>query len=302
MNYETFKETVKRTIEQKVGSAYKVSIHQTMKTNTVLDGLTILKQDENITPSIYLNNYYSQHIAGRAFEDIANEIVGIYLRNKNALSFKPEAFMNFELVKDKIIYKLINTDKNTELLKDIPNLQFHDLSIVFYYLVEMNDREIGSILIHNNHMEIWNTDVVKLKSLADINTPRLLPCSLKTMSEVLKDIMSQETNIPDDFEFEDLLPCSSDSMMYVLTNTKGINGAAALLYPDILNDFSKIHGSFFILPSSLHEVLLVYGKHGATKENLIEMVKDVNHTNVAAEDFLSDNVYYFDAETELISM
>ncbi len=306
MNYETFKETVKRTIEQKLGLTYKVSIHQAMKTNTVLDGLTILKEDENISPSIYLNSYYSQMIAGRAIQDIVDEIFDIYLKSRNTLSFKPEDFMDFELVKGKIIYKLINTDKNTELLKDIPSLQFHDLSIVFYYLVEMNDREIGSILIHNNHMEIWNTDVIELKRLADINTPSLLPYSLKSMNSVMEEILTQEFELSESDHglFNDVIsnPHNEAESMYVLTNTKGINGAAVLFYSQVLEQFSKSHGSFFILPSSIHEVLLVPVNSGVSKENLTDMVIDVNRTQLAPEEILSDNVYFFDADTHLISM
>ncbi len=306
MNYEEFKETVKRTIEQKLGLTYKVSIHQALKTNTVLDGLTILKQDENISPSIYLNSYYSQMTAGRAIQDIVDEIFDIYLKSRNTLSFKPEDFMYFDLVKDKIIYKLINTDKNFRLLKEVPHLQFHDLSIVFYYIVEISDSEIGNILINNNQMNIWNTDVVKLKNLADINTPRLLPYSLKSMNSVMEEILTQEFELSESDHglFNDVIsnPHDEAESMYVLTNTKGINGASVLFYSKILEQFSKGHGSFFILPSSIHEVLLVPANSGVSKENLIDMVIDVNRTQLAPEEILSDNVYFFDADTHLISM
>jgi hypothetical protein len=87
--------------------------------------------------------------------------------------------------------------------------------------------------------------------------------------------------------------------MYVLSNDRGINGASTLLYPNVLYDFaSSIRMNFYILPSSIHECILVPDTGKLSKAALKEMVKDVNDSHVSADEVLSNEVYYYDLATD----
>ena len=83
-------------------------------------------------------------------------------------------------------------------------------------------------------------------------------------------------------------------------NSHKLNGASAILYPNTLKGLYNKIGSFYILPSSIHEVICVPDKN-ANLEVLKSTVKDANKTVVSQEEKLSDNVYYFNGEELSVS-
>ena len=117
------------------------------------------------------------------------------------------------------------------------------------------------------------------------------------MNEVMKE-MFREDDMPAemaDMMFEEMPPTQQ---MYVISNSKKVNGAASMLYVDELFELSKKIGtSLYILPSSVHEVIAVSTEMG-NPETLSEMVREVNDTQVSEEEQLSDHVYFFNADTK----
>ena len=84
--------------------------------------------------------------------------------------------------------------------------------------------------------------------------------------------------------------------MYVLSNQEKLYGAACMLYPEVLSAFGEICGrDFYVLPSSIHEVLLVFAEEGKEKE-LKEIVTDMNRNHVAPEEVLSDSIYHYNTK------
>ena len=80
-----------------------------------------------------------------------------------------------------------------------------------------------------------------------------------------------------------------------------MNGAACMFYPGVLEDFGKKLGrDFYLLPSSVHEVILVPADETVSKEALWEIVTDINRTQVAEEEILADSVYYYDRKKDRI--
>lgn len=91
--------------------------------------------------------------------------------------------------------------------------------------------------------------------------------------------------------------------MYVATNVNGVNGASVMLYDDLLKNFAnKIGKNLFILPSSTHELILVPDTGFMNAKDIKSMVMDVNETQVAADEILSNNVYYFSLDTGSITL
>ena len=91
--------------------------------------------------------------------------------------------------------------------------------------------------------------------------------------------------------------------MYILTNQKGINGASCLLYPDVMNKLSEeFQSDFYVFPSSIHELILVPTHDNKSNNEYSNMVREINATQVAREEVLSDHVYYYSRVNGLVMM
>ena len=137
MEFTNFTTLVREEVERRTGDNYRVRINDVRKNNgVVLRGLTVMQDDSNISPTIYLNNYYEDYANGRAtFVNVVNDVMDTYHRNKVNQSVDMRCFLNYESVKHCVVYKLVNTEKNKELLADIPHMEFLDLSIVFQCMI-----------------------------------------------------------------------------------------------------------------------------------------------------------------------
>ena len=287
-----------------------VMVHKVTKNNNlVLTGISIRSREVNIAPTIYMDDYYNDYKNGRPVMDIIAEIENIYNTYKLEHNFDVNSITDFNHVQGKICYKLVNKDKNKELLLDAPYIQFHDLAIVFYVVVSEDSDRTGTITVRNNLMEmLGNPDINELYRIAKNNTQKRYKGSVFNMIEIMGEIISHnvdniEPNIVDDFfemnfTYEDnMIP------MFVATNNKKINGAGVILYEGLLKTFAeKIGCDFYILPSSVHEVIFVPANGDMDARYLIQMVREVNATQVAPDEVLSDNVYMYHADEDFVEM
>lgn len=298
MEFANFTTLVREEVERRTGDNYRVRLNDVRKNNgIVLRGLTVMQDDSNISPTIYLNNYYEEYINGRAtLVNVVNDVMDTYNRNKVNQSVDMRYFLNYESVKQSVVYKLINTEKNKELLEDIPHIEFLDLSIVFQCMIAQEELGTASILIHNVHLKLWDVSVEKLYQAAKENTQRLQEYEIKTMADVLCEIMEAEN--PEEFNDEDYRSELSDSVpMYVLSNKSRVEGAACMLYPNLIRDFADAIGSsFYIIPSSIHELLLLPTGYDEESGEIKSMIREINDTQVSTEEILSYSLYFYDRE------
>lgn len=307
MKFHTFIFQILQKMQDEMEGEAKVSIQDICKNNgVVLTGLTFSQQSVNISPTIYLEDFFEEFKEGKSMEKIVEEIKEIYYNSKLDRDINMDFFTEYKNARGRIVYKLINYDKNRELLKEIPHREYLDLAIVYYYLVDMKEFANATILIHNKHLEYWNVNEEDLYQRAKENTPKLLKANFCGMLEVLKELTEEDflcTGTGEDgevFDTEFLLEAHSgkdETGMYVLSNFSRLYGAAAILYEGIMDSCSRqLGGSFYILPSSVHEVILVSDDGQVTREKLGQMVKEVNATQVEIQEQLSDYVYYYNAE------
>lgn len=298
MEFTSFTNILREEMEKKVGEHARVKLQEVMKNNGVkLCGMTVMRQDSNISPTIYLNNYYQAYERDEiTLHEAVEDIWYHYRKNQSDKSVDICFFMNYEMVKKRIVYKLVNTERNRELLQDVPHISFHDLSIVFQCLVSEEMFGNATILIHNAHLKLWGVDVQELYRQASLNTPRLYPYDIKNMKEVILEMIrleeGEEAVVKQREELKQNVP------MYVLSNRMKIQGAACLLYEDILKDFAMvIQEDIYILPSSIHEVILLPRTEADNPLLLKEMVKEINETQVEVEEVLSNSVYLYERKT-----
>ncbi|MDE6052868.1 MAG: hypothetical protein K2G55_03710 [Lachnospiraceae bacterium] len=197
-------------------------------------------------------------------------------------------YLEYKNFKDRIIYKLINTEKYTELLEDLPHMEFLDLSIVFHCLISQKETESETLLVHNIHLKLWDVTVEELFKAAKENTPKLLPYELKSMAEVIC-----EDNPEEELDAEN----AENAPMYVLSNTIRVAGATCMLYTNLIRDIAELLGSsFYIIPSSVHEVLILPSADTSENEEIKVMIREINDTQMQSEEILSYSLYRYDKE------
>ncbi len=299
MNYEEFKNLVTDHILEYLPDSYAdadVSINSVIKNNSVhLDGLTIKEPESNICPNIYLNQYFEQHANGRDFEDIMHELASVRMRSCENPFPDVSNLTCLEKVKGRIHAKLVNKTRNEEYLKDKPYTPVADLAVIYY--IEMGKSEYGnaSVVITENLLKIYGISVSELHHIA-LENMHGKKAQFMTMAEVLKDLMP---GAGDDFDN------TEEPMMYVLTNDEKLNGAAMLLDNSTMDRIAKKIGmSYFILPSSIHETILVPASitENNSLESMVEMVVEINSSQVAPDEILSDHVYRYDYSTHTLEI
>ncbi len=306
MKIKEFALKVQDAVVKKLGEDYQVKIQEVQKNNDIiLEGLMIISEKNNISPTIYLNPFWEAYEKGIPFSVVINRILQIYAEDTPKGSVDMSFFRDFTKVKDRICYRLVSKERNKELLKKIPFVEYLDFAICFYYAYQGEILGNGSILIHNTHLELWKTTKEELFELAKNNTPRVFPCECNAMEIVVKEMMVQQKEQglemmleeSEQQEFFNMMP------MQILSNQSRVQGAACILYPNILKQLAKKEGkNLFIIPSSIHEVILLPDSGQEDAKQLQRMVAEVNATQVEPEEILSNNLYYYNRLLEQITI
>lgn len=283
------KETLNLSDEQ-------VQIQSVLKNNgQKKNGLIVRTSDGNAAPTIYLHDSFHEFLAGKTVEKIVEEIVAIIKTHQSKYINIP---MSYEEAKSSLYAQVINTSANRELLKTVPHRKIADGELTVIARVSVYiDGDKGSYIVKNELLENWamTKDEVIDQAIANTNA---IQASFKGMAEMLRETMGIEI---DDEMISSLFP-SEDEKMYVLTNTDKVFGASMLLNKDLLASIKERLGDYYIIPSSIHEVIIVPESAGVDLECLEQMVHDVNMSEVAPEDILSDRVFQFNTKTNRLEI
>lgn len=324
MNFTSFTQLILKSLQEELGGDYTVLSGIVNKNNGVRrTGITIKREGQNAFPTIYIDCYYREDMTEREILLIAEELLENFAAAELEERVDLSGFAEFESAKEKIAYKIISAEKNKKLLREIPHKAVHNLAIVYFYTVqEAPFYGNAVVLINNLHMRQWKTDPEELFQIAYSNTPKLFPWVIDSMEEIMRGILAQDLsrereennraacgekeNVQEGWEDELMGQIASEFAagrvpMYVLTNRQKTNGAACMLYPNVLKEFGeKLGRDFYLLPSSVHEVILVPDGESVSKEALWEIVTDINRTQVAQEEILADSVYFYNRKKDRI--
>ena len=298
MEYKEFVEYIKMNAGYIAGEGGNITINHVIKNNGCeMDGLVIMEKGKDIAPTIYLDSFYELYTNGENIKNIIRQIEVIYEQNKNNVTFDVNILKHFDTIKDKIVYKVVNYRSNEKLLEQVPHKRILDLAVVFYFLLDNEYGRSSTALIYNNNLKNWNVTIDDVYKAALKNTPDLLHSKISSMAALFEKC---GVNVDgEEVDLKDYVP----SDMYVLTNESKLNGAACILYENVLYDFAqKLGADLYILPSSVHEVILLPKLSMFEKDELVNMVKEVNTEGVAADEVLSDHVYEYNRTERLITM
>jgi hypothetical protein len=306
ISYEEFKDVIAEDIKDFLPEKFMdsdVHIHTIQKNNETLDGLTVTSPDSNIAPTIYLNSYYESYQDGEDLSDILQNIADLRMKHEVEQSMDVTKITDFAQAKEHIVPMIIGAEGNAELLSQRPHGSMEDLAVI--YGVELGSDENGSarVPISNQILETWGISQTELHDIAVSNLESLSPSTFKSMHEVMAEMMLpqliEECNGDREMAeamLDSMIP--QDDRLFVLTNETKLNGAAALLDDKIMDAVrEQVGDDFYILPSSIHECLVVPAEAGLELRELENMVQEVNATQVEPKDRLSDHVYQYDSKS-----
>ena len=288
---EVFSEEIKDLIERRFGENYSVSVKDIRKNNgVILKSLNITEKGVNVTPAIYLNDYYSRYLAHTLTQiEAVDEIMGIYSKHKSP-KINAELFKDFDFVKSKIMYRVINRKKNEDIFDEVPHFGFLDLLVICVVVVEETDESISSFMVTNSHMKMWGINRNELVEAAEQNK-RKQKVILTPIEDVLESLIEEVGADPSEIPI--------DSSLWVLTNERKLNGATLILnYECWAKTFSNriggvTGGDFYIIPSSIHELLLLPVRDDDNIDEIKDMIREINDTQVQQEEILSYSLYRY---------
>lgn len=308
LNLQEFQEYVQMNLKDSLPEEYRditIEMKQVQKNNGLeLNAIIVKSNESNIAPQIYMEGFFQEYQEGIEMDEILNKIGKIaveYVEPPEELRSVAEDFKDFDYVKDRVVMAVVNTEKNGELLSDAPHRQREDLSIIYKVMTGGNREGIATITIHNDHMKYWNTTEGELHELAVNNTKELLPITTQSMTEVMREMFADD-GMPDEMIESMFEEGPVNERMYVISNSQKVNGAVGMFDDTALSNLAnKLGTDLFILPSSVHECIAVSTDMG-TPKTLAEMVQEINGSQVATEEQLSDHVYRFDAKSKTLSL
>lgn len=314
MMYEVFQERLLEAIReglQKKHTGTEVKITKQLKNNSQERVGIMFITDSEISPVLYIDDLYwdyqhrehSKSDMNFDIEKIAETVIRNYEDCISHLTVERndiKGINDFESCRNKVVFRLVNSKMNETLLKSVPHIEFLDLSVIFQVLLESSCENTASVQIRNQFIEQWGITTEELFEVAMNNTKSLLPATFYTMQHAFEKMYKIE-----DIEDENLLQETNEDqrdLMYVLTNTTCNYGAAVIIYPNILEMIGDILcEDFCVIPSSVHEILIVPKSTILEPEMMDELVQEVNEGQLAPEEVLGTHVYYFNRETKKIT-
>lgn len=208
---------------------------------------------------------------------------------------------DYDSIKDKIRCKLINREANEEFLQDKPYTKIEDMAVVYQILLDKNEESITCVNITDGLMEEYGVAVEELHSRALENMEKQ-PYVFKGISQIVDEVIygciPTEQNM-DRNEAGKSSPQMAEDMqdtIFVLTNDTMLNGAAEILNDNTRQEIAEKIGDFYVLPSCIHETIIIPKDVGMGLDELEHMVQEVNYTQVAPDERLSEHVYEYDAK------
>lgn len=318
LNYEAFKEKVKNEIVNYMPPKYSKELFEIVdltKQNDKKHAALVMVKEQEIIPNLFLEEYYEKYLEDgdveRLLQNIARNYVDCMEQTGEVLTFEVKDYMQ---VKERLYLAVLNKEKNSEYLqggcqREVPGT---DLTAVVRVLCG-DDKETGvtAFTVNDSHLSLWGVTPEEVYAQAYQNTPELFPPLLTSMKDTLRELSFNEATAPlmeiflqSISETEEAKPYAlAAKEQYILTNQQKMHGATTLLYADTLQKIAEETGSsYFILPSSIHELILMKDDGEICAEELQAMVMEINRTDVLPEEVLSDEVFCYDSHTHMLYM
>lgn len=310
LDYEIFKGIVRENFLKYMPEEYRnasVDVREVTKVNRTLDALTVVSEDNSnsqVFPTIYVSDMYEQYRASANLEAVLRDTAERYAGVMGQLKGQ-KMEVDVGHLKENVVLCLVNTEQNKEMLAGMPSREFHDLSVIYRWVIESTPGAVGSIIVKNSLAEMAGMTEEELFRHAVENTKRISPVVVRRMSDIVGGIPDMEgLELPPKVREEMEAANRVAENMWIIGNASGVHGAASMLYEENLHRLAEELGeNLFILPSSVHEVIAVPAEMaGKDMPHLLKMVKEVNMGAVELEERLSNSVYLYDKDARTVML
>lgn len=266
----------------------------THNNNTPHTGLVISREDVNIAPTIYMEQYYRQYKDTGDLDAVMREIADVYKSSiENTNDIPTEIFSHKEQYFKNCYLKVVNYERNKDMLQDVPFKKFMDMAVTIRMLVRMDNAGMASAIVTHDQTASLGINEKELYAAALANTEKLFPVHIEKLNKVIErlDPGTELMNVP-------------DPDIYVLSNPQCINGATSILYAtEQIEQLAEQTGcNYYIIPSSIHEVLLCPADGEIDPECLQRTAMEINKFVVSKLEFLSNSIYKYDKDSKEIRM
>ena len=305
---KVFAEGVAKDIRNYLPPEYENADFQVVQKNknngVQLIGVQVNLPGKDLSPIIYVEQFFDEIRQGEPVDEVMNRFARCVEKSGRA-PFMDSGIdlMNYDSLKEHLAIKLVNTQTNRKMLQEMPHENIEDLSVICYVDFPVDSREGKATMeVRNQYLSIWNIDEKALFQQARANTQPINTPVLQTMFGTWKSLFDEDAcvkNLLDENTTE--FGLSSHETAYILTNMEMKYGAAMITQPEVLNKLEQLFPEgFYVLPSSVHEVLIVPDNGEMELKMLGEMVREVNKNEVERQEVLSDRVYSYDKEKHQI--
>ncbi|SCY62699.1 DUF5688 family protein [Butyrivibrio sp. INlla14] len=299
MEYEKFKEQFVEDLKERLeagGEKFSVDLNAVQKMNQNYEAVTVKPEDAIIGVNLNMTEIYERYDRGMSYDTLVSEVAE---KADRALhdhpDFNLDAIQDYDQMKEKLSMEVVSAERNADLLEKVPHKNMEDMAVVYRFVLDSDSDGRGSILVTNQLMDNYGITAEQLHADALQYAPVMRPAVIQTMAETLLEMMGPEA--------KDMIPVLPDDPLFVATVPDKIQGAGVLAYQDFMEQAAeRVGGDFFILPSSIHEILLVRDDGTFDINHLEGMVKQVNETEVAPEDLLTDSVYHYDSKEKVFEL
>lgn len=306
LNYRQFLHAVKNQTGLMLGEDVEVTVKKVRKNNVGLVDIMAIKnrgESPDTCPAFSMQSLFLRYSEKEwTLEEIMADIKERYFHAVKQIRQDRNSFQflnSYEDVREKIFFRAVSRERNRELLDGVPHVDVLDFSVVFAILAIEKEQTVGTVLIRNEMLEQWGVSLEDIREQAGRNTGKLFPVKVCSMSEIMCELTGQEET-----EGLEMLPGNADDMdMYIVTNRQKNYGFSTVLYENVLKELAQQFGkNLYILPSSIHEAIVIPEDGKKMGTQLRNMVREVNQTQVPPEEVMSDEVYYYDREKDVLEM
>ena len=285
MNRKEFYEYVKDNVKDYLPDSYQngeIRIEEVAKNNGLrLTGISIPQGDQRAVPMVYLDSLYMEYVNGKNLDSCVGDVADMRIEVQDKAAFinmgLPD-ILDYEKMKDKLQVRICDREWNEERLADKVVTEHGDFAAYYAVNVEENEGGIGSIPVTVNLMNEWGVTAEQIQADA-VAADRNRGVVLMDMNEMIKSMIFGEE--AENLLNEKLNVEAMENPMFCLSNAQKMNGASLLLQEDIRKQIGECLGSdYFVLPSSIHEVLILPDNGMFEVPELNAMVQEVNETKV----------------------
>ena len=304
MDYQKFKEhfakdVQKLLVENGIKDVKVSCLYMEKVNNESYDALLVQHVEGTIGTNFNLQHYYKGIEEGVSYENVVKVASVDAVKSVSEVPvFDMDMITDYERAKKRLSIEVISAEENADILEKVPHKTLEDMAIVYRINVDLEGQDGGTVLVNKGLLDIYGITSEQLHKDAVFNAAIIKPMVISDMNQMISELME-----PEDAEYWNMEDMSPDGYLYVATVPDKYKGAGVLAYDRFFDYATKLlGGDFFVIPSSIHEIILVKDDGKTDYRELQQMVKTVNATEVRPEDKLTDSVYHYDSKNKIFEL